>query len=127
MWQKAGERALRATRILRSAEILPDMDDECVEFVKELMVGRECSLKLMAYFVVANFRTCELVAFEDAAGVGVDHEHRMFSSVEQDGIGGFRADAAEVEELFAENIGGSGEKASKRTFMGLKQELHEGL
>ena len=67
----------------------------------------------------------EKVAFKDAARVGVHDEHGVFASVEEDGVGGFRADATQGQELFAKSGGRSGEKTIKRAAMVFVQEGHE--
>ncbi len=67
------------------------------------------------------------MAFEDAAGVSVDYEDGMFAGVEKNGVGGFGADAAQREELIAQNRRWSGEHAGKGAAVECIQKVHEGL
>ena len=57
------------------------MDDESVEFVEELMTGREALLKESTKLLVRILGRGETVAFEKAAGVGVNNEDRMASGI----------------------------------------------
>jgi hypothetical protein len=50
-----------------------------------------------ADFVISGGGRQDLMAVEDAAGVGIDHEDGMLAGVEKDGVSGFRADAVEGE------------------------------
>jgi hypothetical protein len=103
------------------------MNDECVEFVEELVIGGKSRLKHSADFVVGNFRMGVTVAFQDATSVGVDYEDGMFAGVEQDGVGGFRTDSVKGEKLNAKNVGARGEKAGEGACMGGVKEIYEGL
>ena len=44
-------------------------------------------------------------AREQAPGVGVDHEHRPVEGVEQDVVGGLRADPVNREQIGADRLG----------------------
>jgi len=103
------------------------MNDECVEFVEELVIGRKGGLEHLADFLVGELGVNVTVAFQDATGVGVDYEDGMFAGVEKDGVGGFRADAAEGEKLSAKNVRASGEKAGKGAGVGCVEEVYERL
>jgi len=48
----------------------------------------------------------KMVALQNAPGISVNHEHGMLPGIEEDGIGGFGADAVNGEELLPENGGG---------------------
>jgi hypothetical protein len=54
-------------------------------------------LKEFAQILVMCVRAGDSVAFQDAAGVGVDHENRMLAGVEQDGVRGLRANPVQRE------------------------------
>jgi hypothetical protein len=92
-------------------EVFADVDDEGVKFIEELVVGGKGRFKYFADFVVSKFGVSLAMALQDSASVGVYDEYRMFAGVEKNGVGGFRADAANIEKLLAENGGGSCEKA----------------
>jgi len=109
------------------AEMFAGVDDEGMEFVEELVVGGERGFEESSDFVVGKFGMGVAVTFENAAGVGVDDEDRMFAGVEKNGVGGFRADAAEAEELLAKDGSWRGEQVVERTVVGVEEEFHEGL
>ena len=88
-----------------------------MKFVQELVIDGKSRLKHVTDFVVGKFRMGVTVAFQDATSVGVDYEYGMFAGVEEDGVGGFRADAAKGEKLSAKNVGASGEKAGEGACM----------
>ncbi len=44
------------------------------------------------------------MAIKDAAGVGIDDEDGMLTSIKKNGVGGFRADAFEVEQFIAKLV-----------------------
>lgn len=69
----------------------------------------------------------QVVAFEDAARVGVDGEDGMIAGVEQDGVGSFGADAVDGEELFAKEGSGSGEHFVERALVMAAQKLDKGF
>ena len=94
--------------------MLSGVNDERVEFVEEVVIARERGFESGAEVLIGGFGMGEAVAFEDAAGVGVDYEDRMLAGVEEDGVGGFGADAAKREKLFAEAPGCRGKQAVER-------------
>ena len=103
------------------------VDDEGVELVEELRVGRERRFEECANFVVGEFGVGVAVTFEEAAGVGIDDEDRVLARVEKDGVGGFRADAAEVEELIAKDRSWRGEHLGERSVVGVVEEVRQGF
>ena len=105
MWQKAGEGTLGTARVVGTAIILADVDDERVEFVKKLVIAGKRRLKEFADFFIRDLGVREAVALENAASVGIDYKNGMFACVEKDGVSGFRADSVKVEELIAEDRG----------------------
>ena len=109
------QRAARAGGNCFAAEMFAGVDDESVELVEELMVGWKRRFKKFADLVVGEFWVSEAVAFEDAAGVGIDDEDGMFAGVEKDGISGFRADAAKAEKLVAKMRSGRGKQIVERS------------
>jgi hypothetical protein len=68
-------------------------------FYDEILRSRAADgpLDHCANFFVAGFLSNDVVAQQYATGVRVHHEHRMIAGIEQDGIGGFRANAIEVQ------------------------------
>src|SRR5260370_6070805 len=108
--QEPMQRAARAGGNCFAAEMFAGEDDERVELVEELMVDWKRRFKKFADLVVGEFWVSEAVAFEDAAGVGIDDEDGMFAGVEKDGISGFRADAAKAEKLVAKRRSGRGKQ-----------------
>jgi len=108
-------------------EVFAGVDDEGVEFVEELVVGGERGFEEIADLVVGELGMRAAVALEDTASVGVDDEDRMFAGVKENRVGGFRADAAEGEELLAEDGSWCGEQFVERAAIGGKEEFHEGL
>ena len=96
------------------------MDDESVKFVEEFGIAGEVGLEERANLFVGaarirlDFGWKKIVAFEDAARVGVDYEYWMLTGVENDGVGGFGADSADRQELNAQNCDGSGEEVVQR-------------
>jgi len=77
--------------------LLASFDDKRVEFVEDLVITRESGFECCAELFITGLRMRKAVAFEDAAGVGVDYEDRAPAGIKKDGIGRFGADAAEVE------------------------------
>jgi hypothetical protein len=83
-----------------------------VELVVKLRVARKRPLEKLADvfvaeragFAVADGVERVAVAFEDAAGVGVDDEDRMAGGIEEDGVGGFGTDAVDGEKLRAKGL-----------------------
>jgi len=91
------ECALGAARILRSAVVLAGVNDQGVELIVQRGVGREVALEETAELFVTVARLGEFVTFEQAAGVGIDNEDRMFAGIEKNGVGGFWAYAVDFE------------------------------
>jgi hypothetical protein len=87
--------------------------DERVKLVEQLMIVGEGRLKHLADFAVSELGMSMAVTFQDSARVGVDYEYRMFTGVEKNGVGGFRADATKGEKLCAKGVRGSREQARK--------------
>ena len=115
MREKSSQRASCTIGIGFAAVNLAGLDDESVEFVEQLMLVRKARFKEGAQFFVRRFGVGEAVAFENAAGVSINHEHRMFAGVQEDGIGCFRPDAAKSEQLVANSFRRHREEALKRT------------
>lgn len=65
-------------------------------------------------FLVGHVLGNVAVAGKNALGVGVNDKDVFMASVEKDGISGFRSDAVNGEELFAQLGGGSAKHARKR-------------
>jgi hypothetical protein len=69
----------------------------------------------------------ETVAFEDAAGVGVNDKDGMFAGVEKDGVGGFAAYTPKAQKLFAKALGWSSEQAVEGAAVLGEEKSYEGL
>lgn len=98
-----------------------------MEFIEELLFAGERGLESRADFFITGIGMSETVAFKDAAGVGVRNKDGMLAGVEKDGVGGFRADATQGKELFAERAGRCGEKMTQRSAVFLREESCEGF
>jgi hypothetical protein len=70
------------------------MDDESVEFVEELRVGGKGDLKYLSDFFIGGLGVAEAVALQDPARIGVHNENGVLAGVKENGVGSFRADAA---------------------------------
>jgi hypothetical protein len=109
------------------------LDDESVEFVEELGIAWELGLKERANLFVgaarisSDFGWEQIVAFEDAARVGIDNEDEVPASIEEDGVGGFRADAVDGEELITQSCGRGGEETVERAAVIFIKKSDEGL
>lgn len=111
--KKRIQRAVSAKGSGFAAEVFAGVNQEGVEFVEQLVVGGQVLLEEGAKLVVGMFGRGELVTFENAAGVGIDNEGGMTPSIEEDGVGGFRADAMDGEELLPEFFRGCAEHAGE--------------
>ena len=100
--QQKLQRAFAAARVARAAEVLAGMNDQSVEFIIQRDVGREALLEEFLNLFVIEPGAGESMAFEQAAGVGIDDEDRMFRGVEKNGIGGFRTDTVYGEKLVSQ-------------------------
>jgi hypothetical protein len=125
--EKTSQGAVEAKRIGFAAEIFADVDDEGVEFVKELVIGGEGRLEHFADFIISEFGVNATVALQDSASVRVDYENGMFASVEKNGVGGFRTDATQLQELLAEGCGGSSEKVGEGAAVRVEKKVYERL
>lgn len=119
--------ALRAEWIGFAAEMFAGVDNQGMEFVEELVLSGERGFEAGPEFFVSGFRMSEMVPFEYAAGIGVHDKNGMLARVKEDGVGGFRADAPQGQELFANSGGRCREKTTKRTAVFFVQEGYEGF
>jgi hypothetical protein len=119
--------ALGAERIGFAAEMFAGVDDQRMEFVKELVAAGERGFEGDAEFLMRGFGVREMVALEDAAGIGVHHENGVFAGVKEDGVSGFRANAAQGQESFAKSGGGCCEKTMERAAVVFVEEGYEGF
>ncbi len=78
-------------------------------------------------FLVGHVFGDEAVAGEDALGVGVDDEDIFVAGIKKDGVGGFRANAVDGEELFAQCECGGAEHAGEGAGIFGAEEAHEGF
>src|SRR5262249_17979369 len=67
------------------------------------------------------------VAFKDAARVGVDDEDGVARGVQEDGVGGFWADAVDSEELVAQRLGFGAGHFPDGALIFVAEELDEGF
>jgi len=100
---------MRTIRLPLAAEMFASVNDKGMVLVEEWRVKRKIAMEELLNLVVRVFSMSEIVAFKNAAGVCIDDEDRMRAGVEKDRVGGFRADAVDREELFAECCRGSSE------------------
>lgn len=98
-----------------------------MEFVEERGIARQGGFKDRAQLLIGGPGISEPVALEDAAGVGVDYENGMPAGIKKDTVGRFRADAAEVEELFAKALGWRGEQSIERAGVLGKKKIDKAL
>ena len=119
--------ALRAEWIGFAAEMFAGVDNQGMEFVEELVVTGERGFEGGPEFFVSGFGMSEMVAFEYAAGIGVHDKDGMLARVKEDGVGGFRTDAPQGQELFAKSGGRCCEKTIKRTAVFFVEEGYEGF
>ncbi len=80
-----------------------------------------------ANFFIAGSLTDDAVAKQNAASVGIYDKHRMIAGVEQDRVGGFRANTIEFQQLCSEFFSGLGEHACERAGISLIEKSDEGL
>ena len=125
--QKLPQGTSRADWSLFAAEMFAGVDDKSVKFVVELVVERKSGVEELAEVFVAGFVLSEAVAFEDAAGVRVDHENRVLAGIEKNGIGGFWSDAVQGKELLTKNRGRRSEESGERAAVFAAKKLHKGL
>ena len=85
------------------AEVFASMNDERVILVKELGIVWKRCFEQRAELFVRLLLGSEAVTFENAAGVRVNHKHWMVTRIKKDGVGGFRADTVNGEQLFAKD------------------------
>jgi len=101
--------------------------DEGVVFIEEGGVGGQALFEEGANFLVGGFGASQRVTLENAPSVGIDDEDFMIAGVQEDGVGGFRANAVDGKELLAELAGGGGQELVERALVVLAKEANEGL
>src|ERR1700685_1993682 len=62
---------------------------------------------------------------ENAPSIGIHHENRMIAGVEKDGIGGFGADAIQIEEFFSKSFCRPRQQSRQRASVFLVQKHDE--
>ena len=107
--QERLQRASRAIGPALAAEMFASVNDQRVVLAEKRRIKRKTAMEELLNRVVRVFSVSQIVAFQNAAGVSIDDEDGMSAGVEKDRIGGFRADAVDREELFAEYCRGSSE------------------
>ena len=73
--------------------------------VEELGIGGQLPEEQLLDLLIPGVFTNEVMAEQDAIGVGIHHEHRFASPIQRDGIGGFRADSLYGQQFFPEGLG----------------------
>ena len=91
-------------------------------FKKFLRQWPERLLEELSNLFIAGAGWGQLVALQNAAGVGIDHKYRMIPRIEQNRIGSFWAHSIEPKQLFAERGGGFGEHAGQGTGVTIVEE-----
>jgi len=103
------------------------VNNEGVVFVEEGGVGGQALFEEGANFLVGGFGASQRVTLENAPSVGIDDEDFMIAGVQEDGVGGFRANAVDGKELLAELAGGGGQELVERALVVMAKEANEGL
>src|SRR5450631_4281701 len=85
----------------------------------------QCVLDQSANFIVLSIGGDSVVALQHAAGVGVDHEDRMVSSVKKNGVGCLGTNAFLGQQFVPQMLGGSRKHGVKRSAMVLVQKRNE--
>ena len=93
------ERAIGAERLPFLAKAFAGFDNQGVVFVEQGGVGGQGGHEGALDFVIVALFRHEEMAGKDAVGVGIDDENRVPAGVEQNGVGGFRADAGNGEQF----------------------------
>ena len=75
------------------AIVFAEADEEGVEFVIYCYFRSYIHFAILFYLFVIAFGVDKAMTGEDAVGVGIDDESGFFEGVEDDGVGGFAADA----------------------------------
>ncbi|HYA61902.1 MAG TPA: hypothetical protein VED66_01785 [Candidatus Sulfotelmatobacter sp.] len=114
-------------RLTLPAKMFSGMHDESVVLIEERSVWRQTLLKKRANMIVRFPAVKEVMAFENAAGVGIHDKDGMLAGVEKDRVSGLRANAVNGEELLTELGGGRGKKPVKRAPMGAAEKSDEFL
>ena len=74
-------------------------------FVEELGFAGQLAEEQILNLFIPGLLGNEVMTEQDAVGVGIHHEHRFARGIEGDGVGGFRADALDGQQLFPEGVG----------------------
>ncbi len=87
-----------------------------------LRQGRQPAFKEFPNLFIIGLFGQDLVASENPPSIGIHHKDGMIAGVEQDGIGSFRADAMQVEKLFAKPFRRTGKQLSQRALIPIIQK-----
>jgi hypothetical protein len=87
------------------------LDQQGVKFIEQRFVRRQMLVKEMLRGRVICRGGKKMVARKDAARVSIRNKHGLPPGIEQNGVGGFRADSFERQKLCA---GASGAQRKKR-------------
>jgi hypothetical protein len=79
--------------------------------------GREGAVKQFPNLFISGFFRKDLVPSQHAARVRIHHEDWMVAGVQQYGIGGFGADAMQIEKFFPKLFRGAREQFRERAFV----------
>src|ERR1051326_7639758 len=77
--------------------------------------------------LIAASEADHAMALEDATRVGIDHKDGMITGVKKDGVGCFRADTIEFQQLSTEFLRRLREHAVERAGISCVQKSDEGL
>ena len=125
--QERTERTAAAIGLGLAAEMLAGMDEQRVVFVEELWVGGKGGLEELTDVLVGLRAMSQAVAFEDAPGVGVDHEDGVVAGVEKDGVSGLRSNAVDGKQLLAQFDGWRREEPMERALVVDAKKCDEGF
>src|SRR2546423_15176294 len=99
--QQRPEWTLHAARSARTAIGLSRMDDQGVKFIVQTCVRWELTLKQCLNVVIAALLVGECMAFEHSSCISIDHENKMATRVEKNGIRSLGANSVYREKLRA--------------------------
>ncbi len=101
------------------------LNDQGVVLIEERWIGRKVPLKQLTDLFVGLFSSSQVMPFQNPACIRIDHKYGMASSIQQNGIGSFRADPVHREQLFTEFRGRCGEETIQRAVILPSKKMDE--
>ena len=109
---KLAQRAFLTVRHVPVAIAFGRLHQQGVKLIEQRFVRRQMLVKELLRGIVIRRRGKKLVARKDAARVSVGNKYGLTAGIEQNGVGGFRADSVERQKLGA---GASGLRANSES------------